>query len=1086
MRHLLQILLLFFTVTSAVSQDFNMELLQDLKPRNIGPGGMSGRVTAIDVVNNNPDVMYVGTASGGLWKSTSGGIKWEPIFDKEVTASVGALAIQQSNPSVIWVGTGEGNPRNSLNGGFGIFKSLDGGKNWKAMGLENTRHIYRVVIDPTNPDVVYAAAIGSPWGEHPERGIFKTIDGGETWEKILFVNNKTGAADLVMDPSNPNKLIAAMWEHKRDPWFFNSGGTGSGLHITHDGGKTWKKVTPEDGFPKGNLGRMGIAIAKNKPNVVYALVEAKKNALYRSDDGGFKWKKVNDKADIGNRPFYYCEIYVDPQNENRVYSVFTFVNVSEDGGKNFKQLMNSYGSDVSNGVHPDHHALWIHPKNGQFMIDGNDGGMNISRDGGKTWRFIGNLPVAQFYHINADNDYPYNVYGGMQDNGSWRGPAYVWKAQGIRNSYWQEISFGDGFDVVPDKDDSRYGYTMSQQGNVQRFDWQTGNNYMVKPTAPDAKTKLRFNWNAAIGQDPFDNSTAYFGSQFVHKTTDKGLTWEIISPDLTTNDPEKQKQTESGGLNIDATGAENYTTILVIEPSPVEKDMLWVGTDDGQVHYTQNGGADWIDVTQNIKGMTAGSWIPQIKASNKNKGEALLIANDYRRFNYTPYAFRTKDYGKTWQRIVDGSDVESFTLSIVEDIENPNLMFLGTDDGLYVSFDAGNKWQKWSDEGYPTVPTMDLVVHPREHDLVIGTFGRAAWVLDDIRPLRALASDKTFLQKEVKLFPSPTGYQAAYQQPTGSRFGGDALYNAENKKAGAMITYYLKEGKDPLKKPEKKEDEDTEEDNSGEDTEDETLKQVQGKEDRVAKKDSVQFQFYDGDRLIRTLKYKTPEKAGFHRIYWNMDEKGADRPSRKISKNKNESSGVSVKPGTYKVKITHGTTTDETTITVKSDPRLEVSMASINETYAIGQKIEGYQQTAAEAVRQLVESKNVAEKYQKELKDLDKEKYKDQIKSSKDIIKQIDSVIANYIGKEDKRQGLTRSTDMNVAQRIQMASRYVGSRQSGLTETEKRLIRFAEADLEDALNKTNSFFSDKWKVYRETIEKAQASPFKETKSFSLE
>lgn len=1078
-KKLLSIALLFATL-SLFSQDFNMDLLQDLKPRNIGPGGMSGRVTAIDVVNTNPDVMYVGTASGGVWKSISGGIKWDPIFDKEVTASIGALAIQQSNPSVIWVGTGEGNPRNSLNGGYGIYKSLDGGKNWKTMGLKNTRHIHRVVIDPTNPDVVYAAAIGSPWGEHPERGIFKTTNGGETWDKILFVNNKTGAADLVMDPSNPNKLIAAMWEHKRDPWFFNSGGKGSGLHITHDGGKTWKKVTPEDGFPKGNLGRMGIAIAKNKPNVVYALVEAKKNALYRSDDGGFKWKKVNDKAGIGNRPFYYCEIYVDPENENRVYSVFTFVNVSEDGGKNFKQLMNAYGNDISNGVHPDHHALWIDPQNGQFMIDGNDGGMNISRDGGKTWRFIGNLPVAQFYHINADNDFPYNVYGGMQDNGSWRGPAYVWKAQGIRNSYWQEISFGDGFDVVPDKDDSRYGYTQSQQGYVQRYDWETGNNYMVRPTPPDATTKLRFNWNAAIGQDPFDNSTAYFGSQFVHKTTDKGLTWEVISSDLTTNDPEKQKQTESGGLNIDATGAENYTTILVVEPSPVEKDMLWVGTDDGQVHYTQNGGADWVDVTQNLKGMAPGSWIPQIKASNKNKGEALLIANDYRRFNYTPYAFRTKDYGKTWQRIVDDKDVESFALSIVEDIENENLLFLGTDDGLYISFDAGNKWQKWSDEGYPTVPTMDLVVHPREHDLVIGTFGRAAWVLDDIRPLRALASDKTFLQKEVKLFPSPTAYQAAYQQPTGSRFGGDALYNAENRKYGAMITYYLKEGKDPLKKLEKKEDGD-----DGEEKDD-SVSEDKDEKDGVAKKDSVQFQFYDGDRLIRTLKYKTPEKAGFHRIYWNMDEKGANSPSRKISKNKSESSGVSVKPGTYKVKITHGTITDETTIEVKSDPRLDISLASINEIYDVGQKLENYQQTAADAVKQLVESKNVAKKYQKDMKELDKEKYKDQIKSSKDIVKEIDSVIAIYIGKEDKRQGLTRSTDMNVAQRIQIASRYVGSRQTGLTETEKNLIRYAEADLKEALNKTNSFFNDKWKAYRETIEKAQASPFKKTKSFSLD
>jgi len=1074
MRHFLQILLLLLTVTSAVAQDFNMDLLQDLKPRNIGPGGMSGRVTAIDVVNTNPDVMYVGTASGGVWKSVSGGIKWEPIFDKEVTASIGALAIQQSNPSVIWVGTGEGNPRNSLNGGFGIFKSLDGGKNWKAMGLKNTRHIHRVVIDPTDPDVVYAAAIGSPWGEHPERGIFKTTDGGETWEKILFVNNKTGAADLVMDPSNPNKLIAAMWEHKRDPWFFNSGGTGSGLHITHDGGETWKKVTPEDGFPKGNLGRMGVAIAKNKPNVVYALVEAKKNALYRSDDGGFKWKKVNDKADIGNRPFYYCEIYVDPENENRVYSVFTFVNVSEDGGKNFKQLMNAYGSDISNGVHPDHHALWIHPKNGQFMIDGNDGGLNISKDGGKTWRFIGNIPVAQFYHINADNDFPYNVYGGMQDNGSWRGPAYVWKAQGIRNSYWQEIAFGDGFDVVPDKDNSQFGYAMSQQGYVSRYDHVTGNNFTVRPTPPNDSTKLRFNWNAAIGQDPFDNNTVYFGSQFVHKSTDKGLTWNIISPDLTTNDPEKQKQSESGGLTMDATGAENHTTILVIEPSPLENNMLWVGTDDGRVHYTRNGGADWTEVTANIKDLPKGSWIPQIKASNKNMGEALLVANDYRRFNYTPYAYRTKDYGKTWERIVDNNDVESYVLAIVEDIENPNLLFLGTDDGLYISFNAGAKWQKWT-EGYPTVSTKDLVIHPREHDLVIGTFGRAAWVLDDIRPLRALALDRSTLKNEVKIFEPPTAYLAAYQQPTGSRFGGDALYNAENRKEGAMITYYLKEGK-------KVKDSLTQKDSI---TETKTLPQEQ-KLTGVQKRDSVQFDFYKGENLIRTLKFKTPEKAGFHRIYWQMDEKGPDHPSRKISKKKTENGGVSVLPGKYRIKVTHGNQSDETMITVKSDPRLNISEASVNEVYETAKELENMTQIAADAVEQLVESKNLANKYKKELKDLDNDKYEENIKASENIVKQIDSVIALYLGKEDKRQGITRNPDITVMQRIGTASGYVGSRQSGITATEKKLIRFAKNDLKEALDKTNTFFKEEWKAYRQAIEKVQTSPFKEVKSFSMD
>lgn len=1045
-----------------------------MKPRNIGPGGMSGRVTAIDAVHSNPEIMYVGTASGGLWKSTSGGIKWEPIFDKEVTASIGAVAIQQSNPSVIWVGTGEGNPRNSLNGGYGIYRSLDGGKSWQLKGLENTRHIHRVVIDPTNPNIVYAAAIGSPWGEHPERGIFKTTDGGETWKKILFANNKTGAADLVMDPTNPNKLIAAMWEHKRDPWFFKSGGEGSGLHITHDAGKTWKKLTDEDGLPKGDLGRIGIAIAPSKPNIVYALIEAEKNALYKSEDGGFKWKKINDKDDIGNRPFYYSEIYVDPQNENRVYSVFTYINVSEDGGKNFEQLMPAYG--VDNGVHPDHHAWWIHPKNGQFMLDGNDGGMNITRDGGKSWRFIGNIPVAQFYHINVDNDFPYNVYGGMQDNGSWRGPAYVWRDQGIRNSYWQEISFGDGFDVVPDRDDSRFGWTMSQEGYVQRYDWQTGNNYIVRPTHPDADVELRFNWNSAINIDPFNNSTIYFGSQFVHKSTDKGDTWKIISPDLTTNNPEKLKQKDSGGLTMDATGAENHCTILVIEPSPIEKDMLWIGTDDGRVQITQNGGESWTDVSKNIKGLPEGSWIPQIKASNKNKGEALLIANDYRRFNFTPYAYRTKDYGKSWTRIVDETDVKSYALSIIEDIEEPNLMFLGADDGLYFSLDAGNKWTKWT-EGFPTVSVKDLVIHPREHDLVIGTFGRAAWVLDDIRPLREMARNNQLINQKLELFSPPTAYQSASQQPTGSRFGADATYHGENRKTGAQLSYFVTIDEKKKEEKDKKEKEDeTEEDDSESKVEDDK---------NMVKWDSLTMKIYDGERLIRTLKQKAPEKSGVHKWTWNMDESGTNRPSKTIRERDNEPSGVSVKPGTYKVVLAFGDQTSEEMITVKSDPRLNISQTNINEVYNATKELQTMQETAADAVKQLVESKQTAEKFQKDLKALDKDKYKDAIKSSKDIVKKIDEILDVFFGKEDKRQGITASPEVTVLQRLGSANSYVQSRQNGMTSTENTLMQQAKEALNGALEKTNTFFNEEWKTYQTAMENLDTKPFKSIKTFKL-
>jgi len=1063
MKSTLSFLLLLLAATLN-AQEFSMELVKNKAPRNIGPGGMSGRVTAIDVQLSNPDIMYVGTASGGLWKSTSAGIKWDPIFENEATASIGAVEIQQSNPSVIWVGTGEGNPRNSLNGGYGVYKSLDAGKTWTCMGLEETRHIHRIIVDPSNPDVVYVGAIGSPWGEHPERGVFKTTNGGKTWNKILFANNKTGVADMVMDPTNPNKLFVAMWEHKRDPWFFKSGGEGSGLHMTHDGGKTWKKITDADGFPKGELGRIGVAIAPGEPDIVYALVESKKNALYKSEDGGFSWKMINNKSDIGNRPFYYSEIYVDPQNENRVYSIFTYVNVSEDGGKNFEELMPAYG--VSNGVHPDHHAWWIHPKDGSFMIDGNDGGMNMTHDGGKNWRFIGNIPVGQFYHIAVDNEFPYNVYGGMQDNGSWRGPAYVWRDQGIRNSYWQEISFGDGFDVVPDPVDSRYGWSMSQQGYVSRYDWQTGNNYGVRPTHPDPDVQLRFNWNSAINLDPFDNATLYFGSQFVHKSTDKGETWTVISPDLTTDDPEKQKQSESGGLTMDATGAENHCSILVIEPSPVEKDMLWVGSDDGRVHCTQDGGNNWIDVSKNIKGLPEGSWITQIKASNKNKGEALLVANDYRRYNYNPYAYRTSNYGKSWERIVDETDVKSYTLAIVEDPEEPNLMFLGTDDGLYISLDAGTDWTKWT-EGFPTTSVKDLVIHPREHDLVIGTFGRAAWVLDDIRPLRAMAKDKAVLKETIKLFEPPTAYQAAYQQPTGSRFGADAMYHGENRSGGARFTYLFNKKEMP----------------SSENKDEETDEVV---EDKKVNWDSLQLKIYDGNRLIRTLKRKAPKDNGLQNWTWYMDEAGVAYPSRRIRKRNWEPGGVAVKPGTYKAVLHYGDLSSETSITVASDPRIEVSQKNIEEVYATSKVLENMQQTVAAAVKQLVESKAIAKQYESQLSELDKKVYKEQIQASKELQKSIDSLVNTFLGTPDKRQGITRNPEVTVMQRLGLARSYVRGSQTGITATETTLIKHAKETLSEALGKVNSFFREDWMNYQKAMKAVKPDPFKDITTFSID
>ena len=1053
------------------SQEIDVDKLKGMKPRSIGPAGMSGRITAIDVVNNQPNVIYAGAASGGVWKSESEGIHWKPVFDEENLQSVGAIAIQQNNPDVIWVGTGEGNPRNSLNGGYGIYKSLDGGKNWKLMGLEKTRNIHRIIIDRDHPNTVYVAAIGSPWGEHPERGVFKTTDGGKSWTKVLFVNNKTGAADLVMDASNPNKLIAAMWEHRRMPYTFNSGGPGSGLYVTYDGGENWTKKTDKDGLPKGELGRIGLAISNSNPKVVYALIESKKNALYRSDDGGFKWTMINNKSTargkegIGNRPFYYSDIFVDPTNENKLYTVFTYVNYSIDGGKTFKELMPAYNTNV--GVHPDHHAWWIHPKNPNYMIDGNDGGLNITKDGGKTWRFVENLPVGQFYHINVDNEFPYNLYGGMQDNGSWGGPAYVLKAQGIRNAYWKELKFGDGFDVIPDPKDNRYGYAMSQQGSVARYDRETGANKNIKPTHPDPEVKLRFNWNAAIAMDPFDQNTLYFGSQFVHRSSNQGHEWEIISPDLTTNDPEKQKQYESGGLTMDATGAENYCTILVISPSTLEKDVLWVGTDDGRIQLTQDGGKSWKDITPVLKNFPKNGWIAQIKTSVTNKGEAYAVVNNYRNFDFKPYLFRTRDYGKTWVSLLDGrKETFGYSLSLVQDPVEPKLVFLGTENGLYVSFDEAKSWTKWT-ANYPSVPTMDMMIHPREHDLDIATFGRAFYVMDDIRPLREIAkSGKQLLDDKLVLFEPPTAYLTKTQQANGTRFGANAIFNGENRKSGAMISFVINKPDSEKKAKEQSESKDGESEEKSD------------KKDLV-KKDSLILTIYDSQqRLIRTLSYKVPKDDGINRIYWSLDEKGVKKPSRKPNKSKKEPAGVKVLPGEYKLLLKYADITDSTQITVNYDPRIQISEEVLEEQYNLLKSIEAKTDLAYRGVERLKESCEIAKGLKKQAEKIDKDQYAEFIGKSDSICKEINGLLDDMLGKEDKRQGITATKSPTTISYLDKARSYSNALMSSPGATEDQLVKNSFEKIDGVMAEINSFYSKEWVEYQTLAEKQKLSPFK--------
>ncbi|MEM8934365.1 MAG: hypothetical protein AAGE94_24440, partial [Acidobacteriota bacterium] len=598
-----------------------------------------------------------------------------------------------------------------------------------------------------------------------------------------------GAADLAMDPHNPDKLYAAMWDYRRWPWFFRSGGPGSGLYVSHDGGATWERQTPEDGLPEGDLGRIGIAICHDFPDTVYALVEAETSELLRSTDGGRTWETRNDDPGVANRPFYYADLRCDPQWPNRIYDLASRMRFSEDGGTTLRRLSGS------RQVHADFQALWLNPADGRHMIVGTDGGVAITRDRGATFRFVRNLPLAQYYHVAVDMDEPYHVYGGLQDNGSWQGPSRVEHGAGISNLFWTRIGFGDGFDTRPDPESSRRGYAMWQGGGLLRWDLETGATTPIKPTPVDADGEpvdLRFNWSAAIAQDPFDAGTIYYGSQFVHRSTDRGESWTTISPDLTTDDGDKQQQTDSGGLTPDVTGAENYTTLITIVPSPLARGTLWVGSDDGRLHRTVDGGETWTSLEDRLTGGAdqppVGTWIPHVHASSHDVDEAFVVFEDHRRSNWTPYLMHTIDGGVTWRNLVDAGDpVDGYALSVAQDPVDPDLLFLGTEFGLWVSTDRGDTWWKHT-HGVPTVSVMDMVIHPRDHDLVLGTHGRGIFVLDDIAPLRTVAE---VADEALHLFPVRPVRQYLDKQQRGGRAMGAGEYQGENLERGALLHVWV-------------------------------------------------------------------------------------------------------------------------------------------------------------------------------------------------------------------------------------------------------------------------------------------------------
>ncbi|HBL29368.1 MAG TPA: hypothetical protein DD490_21255 [Acidobacteria bacterium] len=1064
----------------------DLSLLAGMKARAIGPAAMSGRIAVVEGWARDPNLVWVGTAGGGVWKSVNGGLTWTPVFDTQPVASIGALAIDPNNPDVVWVGTGEGNPRNSVSVGEGVFKTLDGGRTWRRLGLEKTERVSRIILHPTDPRVAWVAALGEAWGENPERGVYKTEDGGATWQRVLFVDEKTGAADLAIDPQNPNKLFAALWDYRRQPWAFRSGGPGSGLYLTHDGGTTWRRLTEADGLPKGDLGRIGVAIARSDARIVYALVEAEKNVLLRSTDGGQSFKAVNTEATVSPRPFYYADLRVDPADPNRIYRLASALDVSTDGGKSFSSLAGF------RAVHPDHHAMWIDPAEPRRILNGNDGGVFVSGDRGATWRFVGDLPVAQLYHVRVDMDRPYNVYGGMQDNGSWRGPNTVWEGGGIRHHHWNEVGFGDGFDVAPDPRDSKRGYALSQGGDLIRWNLYTGERKDVQP-APREGEELRFNWNAAFALDPFEPDTIYLGSQFVHKSADRGETWTVISPDLTTNKKEWQDR-NTGGLTLDVSGAENFTTLVALAPSPRARGVLWAGSDDGRLHVTRDGGATWTSVEKNLPGVPANTYIPHVEASPFDAATAFVVLDNHRRSDMTPYVYKTTDYGRTWTSLATRK-LRGYALRLVQDLKDPDLLFLGTEVGLWVSFDGGKEWTQWT-HGVPTTSVMDLVIHPREEDLVLGTHGRAFFVLDDVRPLREMS--EAVQKKPLHLFPIPDAQQYRQAQGAGERFPGNGDFRGENRPYGALLTFSL--NAPGLAHP----DAETEKARKEKEAREKAASSVPGKEkgeppaEEGAGRRGPQAKVEVLDAagaVIRT--FEAPVKLGVNRAAWDLRSDSPRRIPRKGSEDEafsefRRSRGPEVLPGTYTLRVSYGGQSAEGTVQVLGDPRFTLAAGAREANIAAIRRANHLLNVTADGVERIQRIRRDVDAVTAQLR-RDEEAAKKGgtaadparkavLDAARGLQKKLDTIERQFWQTEEEK-GLTQDTDLE--RRIGSIARSLASSWDAPTPAQLASLAKVEKETGQALDGLNRLLAEDVAAFRTQVQETKFQLLPEWKPLAI-
>jgi photosystem II stability/assembly factor-like uncharacterized protein len=861
---------------------FSGALISGLGARNIGSATMSGRIAAV-AARPQPDgttMILVGAASGGVWKSNDGGTTFHPIFDKQDVQSIGAIALDPHHPDTYWVGTGESWMRNSVSLGDGIYKTTDGGETWSHMGLPNSEHISKIIVDPADSDTVYACVPGRLWSDSADRGLYKTTDGGKTWSLILKgANLSTGCSTLDMDPQNPRKLIAGMWDFRRTGWGFRSGGenadapSGSDLLVSEDGGATWASLkTPASGLPKGPWGREAVAFAPSDPKIVYALVEGVRSALYRSDDGGKTWGERDRSQWMVWRPFYFANLVVDPKNAERVFKTDFALIASDDGGKSF--------SDIAGSTHPDQHAVWVDPTNTKHVITGNDGGLWISHDGGNRWAKVDTLPLSQFYHVSVDNKDPYQVYGGVQDNAAWVGDtAYP---GGITNGRWENIGGGDGFWAWPDPAAPEdFAYQESQGGSITRVNRHTLEARDIQPKS-DSAEKLRFNWNTPLVVSPNEKGTIYIGAQYLFRSRDHGQSWDKISPDLTTNDPNHQKQEQSGGITVDNSAAETYTTIYAISESPKAPGQIWVGTDDGNLQLTRDGGAHWTNLTANT-GMPAGSWVSWVEASPYDPAVAYAAFDRHSFGDFTPYIYRTADYGRTWTRIATPAQgMRGQAYVIKEDPERPGLLYAGTEFGLWISPDGGKQWAQFKGGDLPSVPVRDLAFQGRDKDLAIATHGRGIWIVDDLTPLRGLTQE--VLNQPLAILPSRPAQERI--EARGGWSSGDATFTGQNPIEGAVISYY------------------------------EPHRHLFGKL-------KVEVLSPDG-KVLDTL--PASKRPGINRVVWSL-RAPAPRVPPAAQVAFGASQGPRLLPGTYQVRITSGDTVLTSPFQVTLDRRASFSLA---------------------------------------------------------------------------------------------------------------------------------------------------------------